>query len=335
MKAVVVTKYGSPDVLELREIEKPTPGENEILIRIRATTVHTGDCELRRFDIMPLFWVPLRLMMGVWRPRGNRVLGQEVAGVVSEVGPGVTRFKPGDQIIASTGLGMGGCAEYVCLPDKRAMAKKPAGLSFEEAAGITVGGQNALHFLRKAEVQSGQQVLIYGSTGAIGTYAVQLAKYFGAEVSAVCSTGKIELVESLGADHIIDYTREDFTKNGRTYDVIFDTIGKSPRGGSMKSLREGGVYIQANPSMGDMVRGPINNRRNDKQILLQFAGDNSEDLNFLTGLFEEGKLVSVIDRSYPLEETAEAHRYVEEGHKRGNVAITVVPDRNPNQGTAS
>jgi NADPH:quinone reductase-like Zn-dependent oxidoreductase len=325
MKAVVLTRYGSPDVMEVREVETPVPEADQVLIRVHAATVHTGDCEIRRFKIMPLFWIPLRLLIGVIKPRGTRILGQEVAGVVDAVGADVTRFKVGDEVIATTGMKMGGYAEYVCLSEKRTMAHKPANISFAEATAIPVAGQNALHFLRKADIQLGQDVLIYGSSGSIGTLAVQLAKHFGAEVTAVCSTGKIELVKSLGADHIIDYTQQDFSKNGKTYDVIFDTIGKSSFPRALSSVKDGGAYIQANPSISDMVRGPIASRRQNKRVILQFAGDNSEDLVYLTELVETGKLSTVIDRAYPLDQAVEAHRYAEEGHKAGNIVLTMAP----------
>ncbi len=323
MKAIVLTEYGPPEVLRLRNIRKPIPKAGEVLIRVHAATVHTGDAEIRRFDIMPFFWVPLRLLIGIREPRGVRILGQEVAGEVEAVGAGVTRFKAGDQIIASTGLGMGGYAEYVCLPERRTMAIKPPGISYEEAAAIPVGGLNALHFLREADVQPGQNVLIYGSTGSIGTCAVQLAKHFGAEVTAVCSTGKIDLVKSLGADHVIDYTQEDFSEQGRSYDVFFDTIGKSSYSKAISVVREGGAYIQANPSASDMARGPISSRRENKRVIVRFAGESSEDLAYLTQLVEAGTLQTIIDRSYPLEQTVAAHHYVEEGHKAGNVVLTM------------
>ena len=323
MKAVVHTRYGPPEALELREIDNPTPGVGEILIKVRAATMTAGDCELRRSDIMPLFWLPLRLYVGLFRPRGTRVLGQEFAGDVEAVGAGVTRFKPGDAVFGGTGLRLGAHAEYLCLPEKGALALKPPGVSFEQAAGIPVGGQNALHFLRLAEIRPGQQVLVYGASGSIGTFAVQLAKHFGAEVTAVCSTGKVEMVRSIGADHVIDYTQEDFSARGPVYDVVFDAVGKSGFSRSIRALRGHGIFIQSNPSMADMVRGPWISRRTDKRVILKFAGDSSDDLAFLAGLVEDGTLVTVIDRCYPLEQIIEAHRYVELGHKAGNVIITI------------
>ncbi len=326
MRAVVHTRYGPPEVLEVREVEKPAPVGDQVLIRVHAATVHTGDCEIRRFQIMPFFWIPLRLLWGVRQPRGTKILGQEVSGVVQAVGENVSRFKPGDEVIATTGMGMAGYSEFVCLPEKRAMARKPSNVSFAEAAVIPVAGQNALHFLREADIQPGQQVLIYGSSGSIGTLAVQLAKHMGAAVTAVCSTGKIELVRSLGADHIVDYTREDFSEQGRVYDVVFDTIGKSAFSKTMRVIKEGGAYIQANPSVADMLRGPLAARRQNKRVILSFAGNSSDDLAYLTGLVERGDLKLIVDRTYPLEEAVEAHRYADEGHKRGNIVLTTVAD---------
>lgn len=326
MRAVVHTRYGPPEVLKIREVEKPVPVGDRLLIRVHAATVHTGDCEIRRFQVMPFFWVPLRLLWGVRQPRGTKILGQEVAGVVQAVGENVTRFKPGDEIIATTGMGMAGYAEFVCLSEKRAMVRKPPNVSFAEASVIPVAGQNALHFLREAGVQPGQQVLIFGSSGSIGTLAVQLAKHMGAEVTAVCSTGKIELVKSLGADHIVDYTRKDFSEQGRRYDVFFDTIGKSSFVKAMRVTREGGVYIQANPSVADMLRGRFAARRQNKRAILSFAGDSNDDLAYLADLVEAGTLKPVVDRTYPLEEAVEAHRYAEDGHKAGNIVLTPVSD---------
>lgn len=323
MRAVVHTRYGPPEVLQLREIEKPAPKDDEVLVRVHAATVHTGDCEIRRFQIMPFFWVPLRLLWGVRSPRGTKILGQEVAGVVEAVGANVTRFKAGDEVIATTGMGMAGYAEFVCLSEERAMVRKPKNISFEEATVIPVAGQNALHFLRLADIQPDQEVLIYGSSGSIGTIAVQLAKHMGAEVTAVCSTAKIDRVKSLGADHIVDYTREDFSAGGRSYDVFFDTIGKSSFTKAMSVVREGGAYIQANPSVSDMLRGPIAARRQHKRVILKFAGDSNDDLAYLAGLVEAGVLSPVVDRTYPLHEAVEAHRYTEEGRKWGNIVLSM------------
>lgn len=323
MKAMVWTKYGPPDVLQLKEVEKPVPRDNEVLIRIHATTVETGDCELRRYEMHNKIVLPMRLYFGLLRPTRVKILGQQLAGVIESVGKEVTLFKPGDQVFAPTEMSFGAYAEYLCLPSTHAIAIKPVNMNYEEAATVSVGGLNALHFLRKANVQRGQKVLIYGTSGSIGTFAVQLAKVFGVEVTGVCSTAKIALVKSLGADNVIDYTNEDFSESGEAYDVIFDTIGKSPFSVSIKALTKNGCYLQANPTVSQMVRGLWTSMTSSKKVMFEFAAYRVEDLNYLKSLIEAGKLKSVIDRCYPLEQTAEAHRYVEEGHKKGNVVITL------------
>ena len=326
MKAIVLTKYGSPDVLKLKELKKPTPKDNEILIKIYATTATGGDCEIRKFKIPILFWLFLRIYVGIIKPRGNFILGQELAGEIEAVGKNVKRFKQGDSIFGTPGMGFGAYAQYICLPENRMLALKPANTTYEEAAVIPMGGYNALHFLRKANVQNGQKVLIYGASGSIGTIAVQLAKYFGAEVTGVCSTTNLELVKSLGADKVIDYTKEDFTQSDEIYDVIFDVPGKSPFSGSLSSLKKNGLYVLANPSLLDIIRGLWTSITSSKKVITEFASEKIEDLVFLKELIEKGKIKSAIDRRYPLEQTAEAHRYVENGHKKGNVVITVEHD---------
>ena len=324
MKAMVYTKYGPPDVLELAEVEKPSPKDNEVLIRIYATTVTAGDCELRRFDMPILFWLPIRIYMGILKPR-IKILGQELAGEIESVGKEVNLFGKGDQVFAAADAHFGAYAEYKCLPGTHVMALKPADMTYDEAAGVPVGGLNALHFLRKAKIQRGQNVLIHGSTGSIGTFAVQLAKYFGAEVTGVCSTRNLEFVKSLGADRVIDYTKEDFSKNGETYDVIFDTIGKSSFSRSKRSLKKKGCYLLANPGLSQTVRGLWTSMTSSKKVIMALASYRTEDLVFLKELMEAGKLKPVVDKRYPLEQMAEAHRYVEKGHKRGNVVITLEP----------
>ncbi|MHA2294385.1 MAG: NAD(P)-dependent alcohol dehydrogenase [Candidatus Hodarchaeales archaeon] len=329
MKAIVWTKYGPPEGLQLKEVDKPVPRDNEVLIRIYAATVTAGDCEIRKLQLPMLLWIPLRIYAGVRRPTRITILGNEFAGVIDTVGKDVKLFKKGDQVFGTTGFGSssGAYAEYTCLPEDGAegvLAQKPSNMSFEEAAAVPTGGLEALHFLRdKANIQSGQKVLINGAGGSIGTSGVQLAKYFGAEVTAVDSTGKLDMLRSISADQVIDYTKEDFTKKGETYDVIFDVVGKGPFSGCMRSLKKKGFYLLANPSLSRIVRGRWISMTSSKQVIIGMAAYKAEDLLFLKELIEAGKLKTVIDRRYPLEETAEGHRYVETGQKKGNVVITL------------
>ncbi len=331
MKAIVWTKYGPPDGLQLREIDKPVPMDNEVLIRIAATTVTTGDCELRILKIPVLFRLPARIYNGFLKPKRITILGQELAGEIETTGKDVRLFKQGDQVFASTGLSFGGYAEYICLPEETNMgvlAKKPVNMTYEEAAAVPTGGLEALHFLRKGNIRHGQKVLIIGAGGSIGTFAVQLARHFGAEVTGVDSTEKLDMLRSIGAVHVIDYTREDFTKNGETYDVIFDIMGKSSFSGSIKSLKQNGRYLIGNPGLTQIVRGRWISRRSTKKVIIGAAIQKVEDLVFLKELIEAGEIKSVIDRRYPLEQTAEAHRYVDTGQKKGNVVITIGKNTN-------
>jgi len=320
MKAIVCTKYGPPEVLQLKEVEKPVPKDNEVLIGIYATTVTSGDVRTRGFIFPRVHWLMMRLMLGFRGPR-TKILGSDLAGEIEAVGKDVKLFKVGDQVFAYPGSG--GYAEYVCLPEKGVLAVKPINMTYEETAAVPFGGNTALHFLRKANIQSGQKVLIYGASGSIGTAAVQLAKYYGAEVTGVCSTTNLEMVKSLGADKVIDYTKEDFTKSGETYDVIFDTVGRISLSRCKSSLKQRGIYVSAGMPMSHIVRGLWLSMTSSKKLIGGVSFPKPEGLVFLKELVEAGQLRPVIDRRYPLEQIAEAHRYVEKGHKKGNVVITV------------
>ena len=322
MKAIVYEKYGPPDVLQLKEVEKPTAKDNEVLIKVHAATVTAGDCEMRSLKFPLWLQLLMRIGFGFRGPR-KKIIGQELAGEIESVGKDVKLFKKGDQIFGSTGFGFGAYAEYVCLPEEGALAIKPANMTYEEAATIPTGGLNALHFLRKGNIQSGQKVLINGAGGSIGTFGIQLAKSFGAEVTGVDSTRKLDMLRAIGADQIIDYTKEDFTKNGETYDIIFDIVGKGSFSGCIGSLKKEGIYLLGNPALSKMVRGRWTSMTSSKKVISEMASYRTEDLVFLKELIEAGKIKSVIDKRYPLEQTAEAHRYVDKGHKKGNVVITV------------
>ena len=328
MKAIVWTKYGPPNVLELRDVEKPAPQDNEVLIKIHATTVTAGDSELRSLK----FPIYLSLVMRIWRgfikPKENTILGTELAGEIEAVGKDVKKLKPGDQVFGSAGLNFGANAEYICLPEvpgemEGGVAIKPANMTYEEAAAVPFGGRDALHFLRKGNIQNGQKILINGAGGSIGTYAVQLAKIFGAEVTAVDSTAKLDMLRSIGADHVVDYTQENFTINGEVYDVIFDVVGKISFSPNDKSLKHNGYYLTANPRLPQMVQGLWTTMRSSKKVIMETASGKIADLVYLRKLIEAGKIKSVIDRCYPLEQIVEAHRYVETGQKQGNVVITM------------
>jgi len=318
MKAAVYTKYGPPDVLQLKEVEKPVPKDNEILVKIHAATVTSGDVRLRKADPFAV-----RTINGFIKPK-NRILGVEFSGEIESIGRDVKQFKTGDKVFGSPSTGFGTYAEYKCISEEGVVALMPANVTFEEAAAVPFGGLTSLHFLRKANIEKGQKVLIYGASGSLGTAAVQLAKNFGAEVTGISSTANLELVKSLGADNVIDYTKEDFTKNSVIYDVIYDTVGKSPFSGSVKSLKNNGYYLRAvHISPSSLARGMWTKITSSKKVIGGISEDTKKRLIFLKGLIEAGKYKPVIDRRYPLEQIAEAHRYVEGGHKKGSVVITV------------
>ena len=314
MKAIVWTEYGPPDVLQLKEVGKPTPKEDEVLIRVYATTVTARDCEQRSLKLPIWHRLPMQAYVGLKRPKRINILGMELAGEIESVGKDVKRFMKGDQVFAATGfVGMGAYAEYICLPEEPeggALAIKPANMTYEEAAAVPVGGLEALHFLRQGNIQSGEKVLINGASVTIDTIAVQLAKYFGADVTAVDSTGKLDILNSIGAGPVIDYTQEDFTKRGESYDFILDVVSKSSFSGSIRSLKQNGCYLIANPGLSQMVRGQWTSMTSSKKVIFGAASPKTKDLIYLKELIEAGKIKSVIDRSYPLEQTAEAHRYV-------------------------
>lgn len=327
MKAVVCEKYGPPEVLKLRDLEKPAPQDNEILVKIHATTVTMADVRIRGFRVPPSFWLPSRLMLGVFKPR-QPILGAEMAGVVESVGKDVTLFQKGDQVYAlGTGTGNAinfGCyAEYKCLPEDAVVAHKPANLSFQEAAAVPIGARTALHYLRKTTLKPGQKVLVYGASGSVGSYAVQLARHFGAQVSGVCSAANAELVRSLGAAHVVDYTKAGFTKELESYDVIFIAIDRFSFSASLKCLKPDGVYLNVTAPVKSLPMLLASLSGKQKICAGEMIPRKKEDLVYLKELLEAGKIKPVIDRTYPLKQIVEAHRYVDQGHKKGNVVITI------------
>lgn len=325
MKAIVYERYGSPGVLQLKEVEKPTPKANEVLIKIHATTVTSADCRLRSLDVPVGFGLISRLVFGVTRPR-HPILGSEFAGEIESVGNDVGKFQVGDQVFGFSGARMGSYAEYKCMPEDGAVALKPPNLTYDEAAAISFGGTTALDFFRRGKLQRGEKVLINGASGGVGTAAVQLAKHFGAEVTGVCSTANLELVGSLGATHVIDYTEEDFTRNGETYDLVVDTVGTAPFSRSKVSLKEGGRLLLVLAGLPDMLPIPWVSITSSRKIIAGPAAERAEDVRFLAELAQAGDFTPVIDRRYPFEQIAEAHRYVDTGRKKGNVIITLEHD---------
>lgn len=330
MKAIVYTEYGSPDVLQLKDVDKPLPKDTEILIRVYATPINYGDLIARNFSHispgefnMPApLWLPSRLGFGFTRPK-NHILGSELAGEIEAVGKDVKKFKLGDQVFAYPGMKMGANAEYVCMPEDGTVAIKPANMTYEEASTIPYGAIMALSLLGKANIQPGQKVLINGASGGIGSLAVQIARYFGAEVTGVCSTPRMDYVKSLGADKVIDYTKEDFTRNGETYDLIFDVLGRSSFSRSKNSLKPSGILLYASFKMRQLFDMLWTSRSSGKRVICAMASEKAEDLIFIKKLVEAGKIKTVIDKCFPLELTAEAHKYVEKGLKKGNVVITL------------
>lgn len=331
MKAIVFTEYGTPDVLKIKEVAKPTPKENEILVRVHATPINYGDLIARNFGNLtpsefnmpaPLY-LPSRMAFGWNKPKIN-ILGSELAGEVEAVGRDVTKFKTGDAVFAYLGMNMGANAEYVCIPEAGSVAHKPSNLGYEEASTLPYGAIMATSLLAKANLQRGQKVLINGASGGIGSMAVQLAKHFGADVTGVCGTPRLEFVKSLGADRVIDYTKEDFTQNGETYDLIFDILGRSSFSQVRRSLKPNGVYLLASFKMKALLQMLWTSITGSKQkVICSFANETTESLTFVKGLVEEGKIKAIVDKRFPMEQAAEAHKYVEGGHKQGNVVITI------------
>jgi NADPH:quinone reductase-like Zn-dependent oxidoreductase len=325
VKAILHTQYGSPDLLRFKKVDKPAPKDNEVLIRVHATTVSTGDCNMRNFTFVTKSMLPMaKLMFGIGKPWKERILGTELAGEVVGAGKDVTRFKVGDRVFGSTGMAGGGHAQYACLPEKGALAIKPDSLSWEEAVAIPFGANTAFYYLRDlGNIQAGHKLLIIGASGSIGSAGVQLAKHFGATVTAVCSGANVELVKSLGADKVIDYTKEDFTKNAETYDLIFDVVGATTFDHCQTSLKPEGIFLTCIMGLTDMLRALWTSVTGGKKMRGGVAINNLERMTFIAELAASGKLKSVIDRSYPLEQIAEAFKHVERGHKKGNVVITV------------
>ena len=323
MKAIICTKYGPPEVLQLQEVATPVPKENEVLIKIHKATVTAGDCEIRRFDFPWWIWLPMRLMMGIFKPR-SLILGQEFSGEIVAKGGEVERFNVGDAVFGPTDFKFGAYATYKCLPANHVLAKKPANTSFQEAAMLPTGGLNALYFFRKSPVKAGDKVLINGAGGSIGTIAIQLAKNAGAEVSAVDSSDKLEMLKEIGADFVLDYRQEDFKQYAETYDLIFDIVGKIPHRRSLRMLKPHGTYLSAIPQISRMIRGILARWTTNKKVLTGVADYAIEDLNLLANMLASGEISPVMDKTYDLTQIPEAHQYVEDGLKKGNIVINII-----------
>ena len=324
MKAIVYEAYGSPDVLKLKEVAKPVPKSNEVLIKVHATTVTTGDWRVRSLNLPPGFGFLGRLIFGILKPR-QPILGSEIAGVIESVGKGVSKFKVGDAVFSFSDAAMGCHAEYRCMGEDGPIALKPSNMSFNDSAPLSFGGTTALSFLRRANLKAGDKILINGASGGVGTAAIQLAKHFGAVVTAVCSTPNVELVKSLGADDVIDYLKEDFTKNGVKYDVIMDIAGNAPYSRSKGSLVERGYLLMVLAGLFDMLQAPWISIYSGIRTVVGPAFGKAEDLRYLAQLAESGKFKTIIDKCYPFEKMADAHRHVDTGHKRGNVVVILIP----------
>lgn len=322
MKAILWTKYGPPELLKPGELKKPIPKANEVLIKIQCTTVTAGDCEIRRFQIHPLFWLPLRLLVGITKPK-RPLLGQEFSGIVEAIGSEVTNYEPGDHVFASTGMSFGTYCEYRCQKASSPMARIPEGVSFEQATTIPTGGINGLHFLKNANLKAGQHLLINGAGGSIGTYTLQLAKYMGIEVTCVDHSSKLAMLTANGADHVLDYEHDDFTEKKAFYDAVIDISGHVHYTRALKSLKPNGTLVLGNPATSQMFRSIWTNQRGRQKVKWNFAGETLENLNYLAKLIAQGKLNPVIDKKYPLEGVIEAHQYTETGLKQGNVIIDV------------
>lgn len=330
MKAIIWTEYGRPEGLDLQEVEKPVPRQNEILIRIHATSVTAGDCEIRRLELPLMLSLPIRLYAGLRRPKRIRILGQELAGVVEEVGADVSSFRVGQRVFGTTGFGFGAYAEYICLPAipgdaEGVLAAMPDHCSFEQAAVIPTAALEALHYLRKGNISPGMRVLIIGGGGSIGTCAIQLAKHFGSDVTAVDASGKLDLMRTLGADRVIDYTMDDLPDIKDFYDIIIDVVGRRDVPQRLQLLKPGGKYFLAFARIADIILGSWFSLASGKNLSIETAPQAKEELIFLAELIQQGKLIPIVDRSYPLEQVSEAHRYVESGNKAGNVAIKIIP----------